>query len=99
MSIMSLSIRERRNEIGLRVAIGAKRRDIRTQFVSEALLLGGSVGLGGLMGGITAAAAIGRMTTWRTQVSGPAIAISVAAALAVTLLFGVRPAFVRRKRR
>ena len=92
MSVMSLSIRERRSEIGLRVAIGAKRREVRSQFVSEALMLGGAGGLGGLLVGSAVAGAVGRLTAWRTEVSGPAIAIAIVAALAVSLVFGVGPA-------
>ncbi len=92
LSIMMLSIRERRNEIGLRVAVGAKRRDVMTQFVVEALILGGAGGLSGLLVGLAAAEAIGRATEWRTAVSSPAIALSLGAALAVSLVFGVFPA-------
>jgi len=92
LSIMMLSIRERRNEIGLRIAVGAKRRDVRAQFVLEALLLGMAGGLAGLLMGVAAAASVGRATEWRTEVSPPAIAIAVGAALAVSLVFGVYPA-------
>ncbi len=92
LSIMMLSIRERRNEIGLRIAVGAKRRDIRTQFVVEALFLGGAGGLTGLLVGTATAAAIRRATEWQTAVSGDAIALALGAALAVSLIFGVLPA-------
>ena len=92
LSIMLLSVRERRNEIGLRIAVGAKRRDVRTQFVLEALLLGGAGGLAGLLLGVAAAASLGRATEWRTEISPPAIAIALGAALTVSLVFGVYPA-------
>lgn len=92
LSIMLLSIRERRAEIGLRVAVGAKRRDVRTQFLVEAVLLGIGGGLVGLVVGFLATASIQWGTEWRTAVSPPAIALALGAALAVSLLFGVYPA-------
>lgn len=92
LSIMLLSIRERRNEIGLRVAVGAKRRDVRMQFLVEALILGGGGGLTGLVFGLAAAASIGWATEWRTVVSAPAVALALGAALLVSLVFGVYPA-------
>jgi putative ABC transport system permease protein len=92
LSIMLLSIRERRNEIGLRVAVGAKRRDVRMQFLVEALILGGGGGLTGLVFGLGAAASIGWATEWRTVVSTPAVALALGAALLVSLVFGVYPA-------
>ncbi len=92
LSIMLLSIRERRNEVGLRIAVGAKRRDIRTQFVVEALILGGGGAITGLLGGLAVAAVIGDATEWRTEISGPAIAVAIGSALVVSVFFGVYPA-------
>ena len=92
LSIMMLSIRERRGEIGLRVAVGAKRRDIRAQFLIEAVLLGVGGGLIGLFLGFVATASIEWGTEWRTAVSPPAVALALGAAFAVSLLFGVYPA-------
>ena len=92
LSTMLLSIRERRSEVGLRIAVGAKRRDVRTQFVVEALILGAAGGVTGLAAGLGAALAVGRATRWQTAVSGEAVAIAVGAALTVSLVFGVFPA-------
>lgn len=92
LSIMMLSIRERRNEVGLRVAVGAKRRDVRNQFVVEALILGAAGGIAGLLAGLAGASAIGSMTEWRTAVSGVAIGIAIGSALLVSVVFGVLPA-------
>lgn len=92
LSIMMLSIRERRNEIGLRIAVGAKRRDVRTQFVVEALILGGAGALTGLAVGLAGAAAISWATDWQAAVSGPTIVLALGAALVVSLVFGVYPA-------
>lgn len=92
LSIMLLSVRERRNEIGLRVAVGAKRRDVRTQFLVEALILGAAGAATGLVAGLAASEALGRVTEWRTEVTAPAIAIATGAALALALVCGVIPA-------
>ncbi len=92
LSIMMLSIRERRGEIGLRVAVGAKRRDVRTQFLVEAVLLGVGGGLIGLFLGSLATASIEWGTEWRTVVSPPAVALALGAAFTVSVLFGVYPA-------
>lgn len=92
LSIMLLSIRERRSEIGLRVAVGAKRRDVRAQFLVEAVLLGIGGGLIGLFLGFLGAASIAWGTEWRTVVSLPAVALALGAAFTVSVLFGVYPA-------
>jgi putative ABC transport system permease protein len=92
LSIMMLSIRERRGEIGLRVAVGAKRRDVRTQFLVEAVLLGIGGGVIGLFLGFLATASIEWGTEWRTVVSPPALALALGAAFTVSVLFGVYPA-------
>ena len=92
LSIMLLSIRERRNEVGLRIAVGAKRRDVRTQFVVEALILGIAGGLVGLVLGVGMAAIVQNATEWAAVVSTPAIVLAAGSALAVALVFGVLPA-------
>lgn len=92
LSLMMLSLRERRAEVGLRVAVGAKRRDVRTQFMAEALILGAAGGLAGLFIGLAASRSIGNLTEWSTSVSASAVAIAVGSALAVSLVFGVLPA-------
>jgi ABC-type antimicrobial peptide transport system permease subunit len=62
MSLMTLSVRERRNEVGLRVAVGARRRDVRTQFLVEAVAVTGLGSLTGLALSLVAVAAIARWT-------------------------------------
>ncbi len=92
LSIMLLSVRERRSEIGLRVAVGARRRDIRAQFLIEALALGGIGGVVGTVLGVAASWVVGRVTAWTTVVTPVAAVAAMAAALGVGVLFGVYPA-------
>ncbi len=92
LSVMLLSVRERRNEVGLRVAVGARRRDILIQFLVESLflgLLGGSVGV---IVGLGVAWAVGRSTDWDTVINGTAISVGLISALGVGAVFGVFPA-------
>jgi putative ABC transport system permease protein len=92
MNIMLVSVTERTREIGLRMAIGARARDILTQFLVEALTLsvvGGVVGIGvGLVGSRVVAAVAG----WGTDVSPGAIALAFTFAAAVGVFFGFYPA-------
>ncbi len=92
LSIMLLSVRERRGEVGLRVAVGARSRDVRRQFLLEALMLGGAGGAVGAICGVVVAVALGRGTQWPTAVSLESLAVAAGAALTVTVLFGVVPA-------
>lgn len=92
LSIMLLSVRERRNEVGLRVALGARSRDVRRQFLIEAMMLGGTGGILGAGAGLIVALAVGRSTQWPTAVSLEALAVAVGASLLVTVVFGVLPA-------
>ncbi len=92
LAVMLLSVKERTPEIGLRMAVGARRRDVLTQFLAEALLLGAAGAVVGIAAGLGAASIVGRTTEWATQVSLPAVAIAAGAALAVGLASGVLPA-------
>jgi putative ABC transport system permease protein len=93
LSIMLLSVRERRSEIGLRVAVGARRRDVWVQFLVEAIVLGGAGGLLGLVLGISASSVVSVATEWTAVVTAPSIVLAVASALTVGVVFGVYPAF------
>jgi putative ABC transport system permease protein len=92
LSIMLLSVRERRNEVGLRVAVGARRRDILVQFLVEALALGILGGLVGVLAGVAVAWGVGRTTEWDTVINGTALVVGLASALVVGTVFGVFPA-------
>src|SRR5215510_15003124 len=92
MNIMLVSVTERTLEIGVRLAVGARQRDIRAQFLVEAVtltLLGGGGGLGlGLLG----AYSIALVAAWPTLLRADALVLAVGFAGAVGLLFGVYPA-------
>ncbi len=91
MNIMLVSVTERTREIGIRKAIGAKGKDILTQFVTEAVLISLIGALTGVIFGLAAAVIVGK--TWqRTIVSPQSVVIAVAFATATGLFFGVYPA-------
>lgn len=92
LSIMLLSVRERRSEIGLRIAVGARRRDVWLQFLIEAVVLGGAGGLLGLVLGIGASWIVSAWTEWTAVVTSTSIATAVASALTLGVVFGVYPA-------
>ena len=92
LSVMLLSVRERRNEVGLRVAVGARRRDILIQFLVESLFLGSLGGSVGVIAGLGVAWAVGRGTDWDTVINGTAISVGLISALGVGAVFGVFPA-------
>jgi len=92
MNIMLVSVAERTREIGIRMAVGARSRHVRLQFLSEALVLstlGGMIGIGlGIGISWTMASGLG----WPTLISSPAILISVLFSAAVGIFFGYYPA-------
>jgi putative ABC transport system permease protein len=92
LSIMLLAVRERRNEVGLRVAVGARRRDILLQFLVESLLLGTAGGAIGVLAAIVVSWIIGESTEWATAMSGAALAIGLICSLGIGAVFGVYPA-------
>jgi putative ABC transport system permease protein len=92
MNIMLVSVTERTREIGLRMAVGARGRDILTQFLVEAVtlsLIGGTIGIGlGLAGSY----AIAYFAEWRTLINAQAILLAFGFAAAVGVFFGFYPA-------
>jgi ABC-type antimicrobial peptide transport system permease subunit len=93
LSIMLLSVKERRSEIGLRVAVGARRLDIAVQFVAEALLLAAGGGLVGLLLGEGAAALVSGATSWEAEVSARVLSLAIGSVAVIGLCFGVYPAW------
>ncbi len=92
MNIMLASVLERTNEIGLRRAIGAKKLDIRMQFMSEAIaisLAGGIIGVG-LGYGISRAVAM--FSGWSTIITAGSIGLSFGVSSVIGLIFGIYPA-------
>jgi putative ABC transport system permease protein len=92
MNIMLVSVRERTREIGLRQAVGAKTRDILTQFLVEAVTLAIAGGCVGIVLGIVASAIISRMANWNTVVNIGAVALAVFFSALVGISFGYYPA-------
>ncbi len=94
MNIMLVTVTERTREIGLRKAIGAKRRDILAQFLIEAMTLSLLGGLAGIVIGASGAVAIGRLVENFNPVVAPsAVIMAVGFSLAVGLFFGLYPAW------
>ena len=97
MNIMLVSVVERTREIGIRRAMGAKRRDILLQFVFEAVLLTVSGGVLGLLLGMGVSAlvsgvSLGEGATLQTVVSGDIATLAIVVSAAVGLFFGIYPA-------
>jgi putative ABC transport system permease protein len=92
MNIMLLSVTERTREIGIRRAVGARARDVRSQFVLEAVALSVTGGIMGVIVGLAAAQALSRYLHWSATISAPAVVLSVGVAAAVGIFFGWYPA-------
>lgn len=93
MNIMLVSVTERTREIGIRMAIGARGRDILIQFLIEAMSLSGVGGLIGIGIGIGITHLITRFTEWPTLISLPAVLGSFLFSAMVGIFFGLYPAW------
>jgi len=92
LAIMLISVRERTREIGLRRALGARRKDILLQFLIETSLLSTVGGLGGVAAGIAAAWVVSMVTGWPMLVPWVTALAAVVFSVLLGLLFGVYPA-------
>jgi putative ABC transport system permease protein len=92
MNIMLVSVTERTREIGIRMAIGAKSRDIMIQFLSESIVLGLIGGIIGILVGVLSARLISAILHWPVLTSGLAIAVSFFFSGIVGVFFGFYPA-------
>jgi putative ABC transport system permease protein len=92
MNIMLVSVTERTREIGIRMAVGARERDILTQFLIEAVtlsLIGGIVGIGLGVGG---SALLSFLAQWETLIAPQAILLAFLFSTVVGVFFGYYPA-------
>jgi putative ABC transport system permease protein len=92
MNIMLVSVTERTREIGLRMAVGARRKDILVQFLVEAVTLSLIGGFIGVIAGLGGAALIGNLADWPVLIEPLALVIAVAFSAAVGVFFGYYPA-------
>jgi putative ABC transport system permease protein len=92
MNIMLVSVTERTREIGLRRAVGARRRDILRQFLIEAVAVSLAGGLIGIVVGVAAAWAIGYFAGWLAPIQARAVVPAFLFAAAIGIFFGFYPA-------
>ncbi|MCM1129974.1 MAG: ABC transporter permease [Alistipes senegalensis] len=92
MNIMLVSVTERTREIGLRMAIGARAKDILTQFLVEAITLSVIGGFIGIIVGAAGSALIAHFAGWATKLSVGSIVLAVGFSAAIGIFFGFYPA-------
>ncbi|MGH6914778.1 MAG: ABC transporter permease, partial [Geminicoccales bacterium] len=92
MNIMLVSVTERTREIGIRVAVGARRRDVLMQFLAEAIILSCTGGLLGLGLGYLLSKSLTEFLQWPTVISTPAALMAFSVAAGIGIFFGWYPA-------
>ena len=92
LAVMLISVRERVQEIGLRRAVGACRRDIRNQFLLESAMLAGLGGMTGVLVGVTATLTASAFGSWDAVVSWESAGIAFAFSVSLGIVFGIYPA-------
>ena len=92
MNIMLVSVTERTREIGIRKAVGARRRDILTQFLIESIALTGAGGIVGILLGSTIAAIVSAQSGILALVTPGTVAVAVGVSVAIGIVFGLYPA-------
>jgi putative ABC transport system permease protein len=92
MNIMLVSVTERTREIGLRMAVGARARDILAQFLVEAITLALIGGLLGVVVGVAGSYGVGEFAGWRIELRLDSIALAVGFAGIIGIFFGFYPA-------
>ena len=92
MNIMLVSVTERTREIGLRMAVGARGRDILTQFLVEAITLSLIGGFIGIVLGVASSFLVSQFAGWATRLSPESIVLAVGFSAAIGIFFGFYPA-------
>ncbi len=92
MNILLVSVTERTREIGLRMAVGARRLHVLTQFLAEAVLISVTGGVAGILAGITISEVISIFSEWSSPISIAAMATGFLFSAAVGIFFGYYPA-------
>lgn len=93
MNIMLVSVTERTREIGIRMAVGARERDVLIQFLVESTTMSLAGGILGTIVGIVSAELISRLAQWSTIVTLESILLATLFSCAVGIFFGFYPAF------
>jgi putative ABC transport system permease protein len=92
MNVMLMNVSERRREIGIRMALGARQKDIRNLFLLEAVSLTAVGALSGAILGVASAFIYARMSGWHFSLAGAALPLGIGSTLLVGLFFGLYPA-------
>jgi putative ABC transport system permease protein len=92
MNIMFVSVSERTKEIGIRIAVGARRRDILFQFLIESAVISAVGGIVGILLGFSVAKAVSAATALPSSVDPASIAIAIVMSASLGLFFGIYPA-------
>jgi len=92
MNIMLVSVTERIKEIGLRMAVGAKKSDVLLQFIIEAIFISGLGGLIGIVLGSVASNVLGNIMNWSTEVTVWSVFLAVGFSCVIGVFFGWYPA-------
>jgi ABC-type antimicrobial peptide transport system permease subunit len=93
MNIMMVSLTERASEIGIRMAVGARARDILRQFLVEAVMLCLAGGIAGILVGPGVSLAVNALLNWPTMPSLAAVIAAVAVAATIGMVFDYYPAW------
>ena len=92
MNIMLVSVTERTREIGIRMSIGARKRDILTQFLMEAIVMSLLGGVIGIVFGVGGSSLVSKFAGWPTLITANSIILAVFFSMAVGIFFGYYPA-------
>ncbi|OGW28042.1 MAG: MacB family efflux pump subunit [Nitrospirae bacterium GWC2_57_13] len=92
MNIMLVSVTERTREIGLRKAVGARRKDIMLQFLIESMVMTASGGAAGILVGVSITLLLSFVAGWSTQIAPFSILLATAFSVVIGLVFGLLPA-------